>query len=69
MDTLDVAGPLRWIRITLPLALILLAGAFAASALNEYPAGYVLFGLAGINAGGGSVLLLVLRNRLRSYVR
>jgi hypothetical protein len=69
MDTPDIAGPLHWIRISLPLALILVIGGFAASALNAYSVGYVLFGFAGLNAGAGFVLLLVVRNRMRSHVR
>ena len=69
MDAPDITGPLRWLRIALPLALTLAIGALAASALNAYPVGYALFGLAGIMAGAAFAFLLVLKNRTATYLR
>jgi uncharacterized membrane protein len=69
MDTTGTAGPLRWMRRTLALALILLIGAFAAGSFNAYPIADPLLALAGINAAAGLVLMKVIRHRLRSYVR
>jgi hypothetical protein len=69
MDTPETAGPLRWVRRTLPLALMLAIGGFAASSLNAYSVGYVLFGLAGTNLVASVVLGIVLKSRLQSYVR
>ena len=54
MDAPDITGPLRWLRIALPLALTLAIGGLATSAVNAYPVGYALFGLAGIMAGAAS---------------
>jgi hypothetical protein len=69
MDISDTAGPLRWMRRTLALALILLIGAFAAGSLDAYLIADPLLALGSINAATGLVLLAVLRHRLRSYVR
>ena len=69
MDTPDLTGPFRWVRITLSLALILLIGGVAAGSLNAYPIGDALLGLAGINAAAGFVLLIVTKNRVQSRVR
>ena len=69
MDTPKTAGPLRWVRITLSLALVLVIGAFAAGSLNANNVGDVLFAFAGVNAAAGLVLLRVLRSRMHSYVR
>lgn len=69
MEAPDTARLLRWIRVVLPLALVLLIGGFAVSAMNASLAGYLLFGGAGISCGTGAVLLVVLGNRVRSHVR
>jgi hypothetical protein len=60
---------LRWIRLSLPLALLLLIGGLAGSATGQRSAGYLLIGLAGVSGGAGVVLLLALRKRIRSYTR
>ncbi len=65
----DVASLLRWIRISLPLALLLLVGGVAAGAANERSAGDILLGVAGASGCAGFVLLRVLRRRIRPYTR
>jgi hypothetical protein len=69
MEIPGVAGLLRWIRISLPLALLLLIGGLAGSAAGPRSAGYVLLAAAGVSCSTGFVLLLVLRMRIRSYTR
>jgi hypothetical protein len=69
MDAPDLTGPLRWLRVALPLALTLAIGGLAACALNAYPVGYALFGLAGIMAGAAFAFLLALKNRTAAYLR
>jgi hypothetical protein len=69
MEMPDFAGLLRWVRILLPLAFVVLIGGFVASALNAYAVGYALFAVAAISAGSEFVLLRVLRSRVRSSVR
>ena len=62
-------GLLRRIRISLPLALLLLIGGLAGVATGPPAIGYVLLGAAGISCCAGCGSLLVLRQRLRSHVR
>jgi hypothetical protein len=63
------AGLLRWIRISLSLALLLLTGGLAGVAAGQAAIGYVLLGAAGISCCAGCGSLLVLRQRLRSDIR
>jgi hypothetical protein len=69
MDTRGLAGQARWLHISVPLAFALAVAGVAASALNAYTAGYVLFAAAAISYGSAYVLLRVLRHRSRSSVR
>jgi hypothetical protein len=63
----DTAAPLRWLRISLSLALLLLIAGFAAMAASEPPAGYALFAGAGAGCCAGFALMAILRTRIRSH--
>jgi hypothetical protein len=66
---MNMSGLLRWIRISLSLALLLLIGGLAGVATGPPAIGYVLLGAAGIGCCAGCGSLLVLRQRLRSDIR
>lgn len=66
IDRPDITAPLRWLRISLPLALLLLIAGLAAMAVSEPIAGYVLLAGAGAGCCTGFALMAILWSRIRS---